>query len=67
MLAGRKVLIISPHPDDEAIGCGGLIMQAKKEKTEVFVLYLAIGPSRQFVTGETKPFGASSYFIEYLI
>lgn len=49
----KKILIVSPHPDDEAICCGGLIMKAKKEGAEVFVLYVSTGTSRQFQNGKT--------------
>ena len=52
-LKDKKILIISPHPDDEAICAGGLIMRAKKEKAEVFVVYMAMGTSRQFHNGQT--------------
>lgn len=54
MLAGKNILIIAPHPDDESICCGGLIMLAKKEKASVHVLFMAIGYSRQFLTGKTN-------------
>lgn len=52
-LSNKKILIISPHPDDEMISCGGLIAKAIKEKAKVFVLYMAIGKCRQLVTGKT--------------
>lgn len=55
MLSGKKILIIAPHPDDEAICCGGLIMLAKKAGSKVFVMYGSIGSSRQLVTGKTDP------------
>lgn len=53
MIKNKKILIISPHPDDEAIGCGGLIMLAKQEGASVFVHYISVGTSRQFLTGKT--------------
>lgn len=52
-LKDKKILIIAPHPDDEALDSGGLIMKAKKEGAEVFVLYMATGSSRQFSNGKT--------------
>lgn len=61
MIKGKKILVIAPHPDDEAIGCGGLIMKAKREKAEVFVLFITVGNSRQFITGKTD---ADIRFIE---
>jgi len=49
-MENKKILIISPHLDDEAICSGGLIMRAKKEKAKVFVLYMANGKTRQFMS-----------------
>lgn len=54
MLAKKKILIIAPHPDDESICNGGLIMKAAAQKATVFVLFGAIGYSRQFLTNETN-------------
>lgn len=48
-------MIIAPHPDDEAICCGGLIMLAKKQGAAVFVMYGSVGSSRQLLTGKTNP------------
>jgi len=44
----QRVLVIAPHPDDEVYGCGGFIARAKKEGAEVYVLYLAVGTTRDF-------------------
>lgn len=49
-----RILIIAPHPDDEAICNGGLIMKAKAKQIEVHVLFGSIGNSRQFLTQETN-------------
>lgn len=40
---GDRLLVLSPHPDDEVIGCGGLLAQALEQQAEVWVLYLTDG------------------------
>ena len=53
-LKRKRILIVSPHPDDEVIGCGGLLAKARAEGCEVFVVYVCVGKSRQLVTGSTN-------------
>lgn len=38
-----NVLIISPHHDDEVIGCGGIIAKYCKRGDKVFVVYITAG------------------------
>ena len=53
-LKDKKILIISPHPDDEIIGCGGLIAKCKQLQSKVKVVYMCTGESRQLVSGSTN-------------
>ena len=32
-----KVLFVSPHPDDETLGCGGTIFYHKKKGDDIFI------------------------------
>lgn len=44
----QKVLVIAPHPDDEVLGCGGLISKVKKEGGKVHVLCFTVGNIKQY-------------------
>jgi LmbE family N-acetylglucosaminyl deacetylase len=39
---GRRFLVLSPHPDDDAVGCGGTIMKLLDAGAEVRVVYFSI-------------------------
>lgn len=54
MFANKKVLIIAPHPDDEVFGCGGLIAKLNRLDSEVYVLFVTVGETKDF-----SPKGAS--------
>jgi LmbE family N-acetylglucosaminyl deacetylase len=38
----QRVLVVSPHGDDEALGCGGLLAKLSDRDCQVHVLYLAV-------------------------
>ena len=42
---GKKVLVLSPHPDDEIIGCGGTLIRLLAEGALVTVIQLTDGSS----------------------
>ncbi|WP_425147569.1 PIG-L deacetylase family protein [Deinococcus sp.] len=46
--SGQRVLIVSPHPDDETLCCGGLIQQARAAGAEVYVTWLTSGDGFEF-------------------
>lgn len=51
-LFGPRLLVVAAHPDDEAIGCGGLIARLSAMGVEIRVLFLADGEtSRNEIEG----------------
>lgn len=38
-----KILVLSPHPDDDAIGCGGTLRLHSENSSEIKVVYLTDG------------------------
>ncbi|MBY0565162.1 MAG: PIG-L family deacetylase [Hyphomonadaceae bacterium] len=43
LTGGGPVLVLAPHPDDEVLGCGGLIAGCVSSSTPVHVVYLTDG------------------------
>lgn len=39
----KKILIVAPHPDDEVLGCGGIIKKFSKRGHAVYVLVVTRG------------------------
>ncbi|MCX8082945.1 MAG: PIG-L family deacetylase [bacterium] len=44
---GEKILIFAPHPDDEVLGCAGVIQKAIKSNANVYIVYLTNGDHNQ--------------------
>ena len=53
------ILVIAPHPDDEAIGCGGIMLRAVKEGRRVGVVLVTAGdgypPAAAAVAKKAEP------------
>jgi LmbE family N-acetylglucosaminyl deacetylase len=41
--AARRIVVLSPHPDDESLGCGGLIAVASRSGADVTVVFATDG------------------------
>ena len=44
----NRVLVLAAHPDDEVLGCGGVIQKYKKDNSEVYVCIITDGSSSQY-------------------
>ncbi|OGG03715.1 hypothetical protein A2W14_06910 [Candidatus Gottesmanbacteria bacterium RBG_16_37_8] len=44
----QNLLVIAPHPDDEVLGCGGLIHRIKSSGGKVYVLFLTLGTTADY-------------------
>lgn len=44
----KKVLVIAPHPDDEVLGCGGIIKKFTKNKNHVYILVVTRGTPKMY-------------------
>ncbi|HVT01816.1 MAG TPA: PIG-L family deacetylase [Thermoanaerobaculia bacterium] len=52
-LEGEKILVLAPHPDDEVIGCGGVIALLAAEKREVHVVVATDGAAAEDLNGRS--------------
>lgn len=47
-MSARRILLLTPHPDDEVVGCAAAIARARAGGAEMFGLYLTTGvPPRE--------------------
>jgi LmbE family N-acetylglucosaminyl deacetylase len=46
--ASDRILILAPHPDDESLGCAGIIQEAVRAGADTHILYLTNGDNNQF-------------------
>jgi len=48
VMAQDRVLILAPHPDDEVLGCGGIIQKAVAMQVPVRIVFLTYGDNNQW-------------------
>jgi LmbE family N-acetylglucosaminyl deacetylase len=55
--ANDRVLVLAPHPDDEVLGCGGIIQQAVAMGVPVYIAFLTYGDFYEysFIVYEKRP------------
>ena len=46
--ADDRVMILAPHPDDEVLGCGGVIQQAQAMNLPVHIVFMTYGDSYEW-------------------
>src|SRR5574340_1404799 len=45
---GDRILVVAPHPDDESLGCAGLIKQAVENGADVHVVVMTNGDANEW-------------------
>lgn len=53
----KRILVVAPHADDEAIGCGGLILKAVAQGAQVSILVVSVGDLVRIGDGGEKRTG----------
>lgn len=43
LVAGDRVLVVAPHPDDEVLCCAGMVLQAHEAGAQVWIVYVTAG------------------------
>ncbi len=43
LVEGKRCLVIAPHPDDEVVGCGALIMRMREARQPVRIVFVTSG------------------------
>ncbi|GHF63659.1 LmbE family N-acetylglucosaminyl deacetylase [Deinococcus metalli] len=52
--AGQRVLMLSPHPDDETLCCAGLLQQAQAAGAQVSIAWMTAGDGFEFDAALTE-------------
>lgn len=63
-LKKQTLLLIAPHPDDEILGCGGLIKRIKQDGGKVYALFMTLGTTKDYAANGTSTFDQRSKEIE---
>jgi LmbE family N-acetylglucosaminyl deacetylase len=63
----ESVLVISPHADDEVVGCGGLLARLAARPTRVHVLYVAVDGFHHYGLSEETTYAERVAEIESVV
>lgn len=65
--AKHTLLIIAPHPDDEVIGCSGLIQQVVSAGGRAYVQFMTVGDTNDFSVRGKSTSGERKHEIEQVV